>query len=196
MPIKHAKDKKLEALELLSYGRSVSTVHFATGIPIRTLYNWKTQLNRKYEGQVARKQAENAANAPQNRESRHKTSDSCHTIADPCHNHADENGQLPQDCQNDASTAANPENTDVEDFTFIRDKLMICARQMAADLRPNEPDTNRHTLALARVLDRIQWLDEKVLPDRIPEQTIRFEYFYDGQVHEHPPWHDPQEEDT
>ena len=65
----------------------------------------------------------------------------------------------------------------------------MTARQMAADLRPNEPDTNRHTLALARVLDRIQWLDEKVLPDRIPEQTIRWEFFYDGQVHEHPPWH-------
>ena len=124
MPNRHAKDKKLEALALLSYGQSVSTVHFATGIPIRTLYNWKTRLKRKYERQLARKHAENAANAPQNREFRHKTADSCHTVVDPCHNHADENNQLPQDCQKDAVTASNPENTDVEDFTFIRDKLM------------------------------------------------------------------------
>ena len=67
---------------------------------------------------------------------------------------------------------------------------------MAADLQPNQPDTNRHTLALARVLDRIQWLDEKVLPDRIPEQTIRWEFVYDDTVHEHQPGHGASEDYT
>ena len=66
---------------------------------------------------------------------------------------------------------------------------MKYARQMAADLRPNEPDSNRRTLALARILDRIQWLDE-ILPDRIPDKTVRWEFLYDGKLHQHPPWHD------
>ena len=69
---------------------------------------------------------------------------------------------------------------------------MKYARKMAADLRPDDPDSNRRTLALSRILDRIQWLDE-ILPDRIPERTIRFEYYYDGQVQEHPPWHGARE---
>ena len=64
---------------------------------------------------------------------------------------------------------------------------MKCARVMAADLESNQPDSNRRSLALARILDRIQWLDE-MLPGRIPERVIRFEYSSDGVPLPAEPW--------
>ena len=76
---------------------------------------------------------------------------------------------------------------DFEDFTYIREKLMKCARAMAADLESNQPDSNRRSLALSRILDRIQWLDE-IMPERIPEQVIRFEYTSDGVQLPAPHW--------
>ncbi len=57
---------------------------------------------------------------------------------------------------------AEPSESDLENFTYIRDKLMRYARQMAGDLQPNAPDANRRTLALTRVLDRIEWLDSRL----------------------------------
>lgn len=191
MPRKHPKDKRIEALELLSYGQSVSTVHFATGIPMRTLYNWKARFKRKQERQMARKTSETATNPPHIPDSRHKTADSCQSAADSRLNHAPSEQQLPHTRNSGSAKPESedkPTNTDVEDLTYIREQLMKYAREMAADLRPNEPDSNRRTLALARILDRIQWLDQ-ILPDRIPEQTIRHVFFYDGEEHEHPPWH-------
>ncbi len=52
--------------------------------------------------------------------------------------------------------------SDLENFAYIRDKLMTYARQMTRDLQPNAPDVNRRTLALTRVLDRIEWLDSRL----------------------------------
>ena len=77
----------------------------------------------------------------------------------PAHSNSDEND--------------NSTNTDVADLSFIRDQLMKYARQLASDLQPDDPDSNRRTLSLTRTLDRIQWLDQ-ILPNRIPEHVIRF----------------------
>ena len=91
-----------------------------------------------------------------------------------------------------AEPAAQPD--DYADFLYIREKLMSHARAMADGFDPHDPNANRRSLAITRLLDRIHWLDT-ILPDRIPEQTIRFEFYYDGQVQEHPPWHGAEEYD-
>ena len=169
MPSKYSDAQKQEAIEMLKIGDEIAFVHYSTGIPERTLRSWRKQLRTdQSNGQMAEKTISTAAiwqseaNTP--------------TEADPMPAHSDSD-------ENDNST-----NTDVADFSFIRDQLMKYARQLAADLRPDDPDSNRRTLSLTRILDRIQWLDQ-ILPDRIPEQVIRFEHYYNGSVHEHPPWY-------
>ena len=73
-----------------------------------------------------------------------------------------------------------------EEFRELRDKLLDHARDLANDLKPTDPDINLRSLALARILDRVQQLDS-LLPDLNPERVIRFEYVYDGAVHNVPP---------
>ena len=168
MPSQYSDAQKQEAMEMLNIGDEIGFVHYTTGIPERTLRSWRKQLADQADGQMAEKTISTAAiwqseaNTP--------------AEADPlpAHSNSDEND--------------NSTNTDVADFSFIRDQLMKYARQLAADLLPDDPDSNRRTLSLTRILDRIQWLDQ-ILPDRIPEQVIRFEHYYNGSVHEHPPWY-------
>lgn len=74
-----------------------------------------------------------------------------------------------------------------EDFRELRDMLLDHARELAINLKPTDPDINLRSLALGRILDRVQHLDD-LLPDRNPERIIRFEYVYDGLVHNVPPW--------
>ena len=79
--------------------------------------------------------------------------------------------------------------SDFEDFRKVREILMNHAQRLAANLKPDEPDINRRSLALSRILDSIAQLDE-MLPDLNPERLIRFEYVYNGSVHNVPPWAD------
>ncbi|MCE2473129.1 MAG: hypothetical protein J4G18_14820, partial [Anaerolineae bacterium] len=81
--------------------------------------------------------------------------------------------------------------SDFEDFRKVRDILMKHAHRLAANLRPDDPDINRRSLALSRVLDQIYQLDE-MLPDLNPEKVIRFEYTYNGSVYNVPPWSDDE----
>ncbi len=163
MPSKYSVQQKAEAMRMLEIGDHIGYVHFTTGIPERTLRDWRKKMRDRSDCQTAEKTFPSAAEWRQDEE----------TIVD-------EKSQL--------TDASEPDNTDIEDFTYIREQLMKYARQMASDLRPNEPDSNRRTLALARILDRIQWLDE-ILPDRIPERVIRHVFHYDGKDQNHPPWH-------
>ena len=80
---------------------------------------------------------------------------------------------------------------DFEDFRKVRNILMNHAHRLAANLRPDDPDINRRSLALSRILARITQLDE-MLPDLNPEKVTRFEYVYDGMVHNVPAWSDPE----
>lgn len=188
MPKKHPKAVKIDALIQLSYGHSVSTVHFATGIPMRTLYRWRAEHRQQSAKQMARKTSDSAAYPPHNPSSCHKPADSRQSTPDSCQNEPQNDQQLPQTPHTDGDQSQQPANADAEDFTFIREQLMKYARQMAADLQPDDPDINRRTLALARVLDRIQWIDN-ILPDHSSERVIRIEYYYDGKVQDLPPWH-------
>ncbi len=77
-------------------------------------------------------------------------------------------------------------NARFEEFRDLRDMLLNHARTLAADLKPADPDINLRTLALARLLDRVQQL-ERMLPDLNPERVIRFQQVYCGSVHDVPP---------
>ena len=177
-------EAKESAIDLLKHGVRPSTIHFSTGIPERTLRRWRKSLHLNTDTPMTEK------SFPSDTHNRTESvtaplptpanPNDCAIPADPA---ADTDDQTP-----DTETPPGDiDPDDYADFTFIREKLMTCARAMATDLAPNDPDSNRRTLALDRVLDRIQWLDE-ILPDRIPEQTIRFEFYYDGEVQEDPPW--------
>lgn len=78
-------------------------------------------------------------------------------------------------------------SADFDDFRKVRDILMSHAHHLAANLKPEDPDINRRSLALSRILDRIHQLDE-FLPSLNPETVMRFEYVYNGSVYNVPPW--------
>lgn len=78
------------------------------------------------------------------------------------------------------------------EFRNLRDLLMQLTKELAANLKADDPDINQRTLALTRLLDRIQRLEELIPVERQPE-IIRFEYVYDGMVHNVPPWHGASE---
>ena len=84
MPKKHLREKRLDALELLSYGQSVRTVHYATGIPLRTIYNWKAKLKHKHDSQMARKDSQIATKPPQKPDSCHIAAASRQLAPDSC----------------------------------------------------------------------------------------------------------------
>ena len=170
-------EEKQSAIDLLQQGLSPATVHFSTGIPERTLRRWRNTLHIESDTPVAEKSFPSA------------THDRTETDTSPLSTPANpNNGAVPAQSAADANTPpGDMDPDDYADFTFIREQLMEYARSMAINLVADDPDANRRTLALTRVLDRIQWLDQ-ILPDRIPEQTIRFEFYYDGEVQQDPPW--------
>ena len=73
------------------------------------------------------------------------------------------------------------------EFRNLRDLLMQLTKELAANLKPDDPDINQRTLALTRLLDRLQRLEE-LIPPASHGDIIRFEYVYDGMVHNKPPW--------
>ena len=76
---------------------------------------------------------------------------------------------------------------DIKDFRRVRDILMNHAQRLAASLDPDDPDINRRSLALSRILERVHQLDD-MLPSLLPEQVIRHEFVYDDMVHNVAPW--------
>lgn len=171
MPSKYSQELKNDALEMLRLGEPITFVHFSTGIPERTLRDWRQNLRERPDCQTAEKSFDPAIAARQ---------DSISDASGPPRPETDDGSTTDEEELSDA-------DRDFEDFTYIREKLMKCARAMAADLESNQPDSNRRSLALSRILDRIQWLDE-ILSDRIPESVVRFEYTSDGEQLPAPPW--------
>lgn len=81
---------------------------------------------------------------------------------------------------------------DIEAFRRVRDVLMSHAQKLADNLAPDDPDINRRSLALSRILDRIHQLDD-MLPSLTPEQVVRHEFVYDDMVHNVAPWERSEE---
>ena len=81
--------------------------------------------------------------------------------------------------QADAPSDEQAIASDYENLAHIRGKLMNYARQMADELSPDQPDASRRTLALSRVLDRIQMLD-KTLPELQPKKRAPWQDAYEA----------------
>ena len=158
MPSNYTDQQKSAAMEMLAIGDNIAFIHYSTGIPERTLRRWRQKRHEQSNGQMAEK--------------------SFSPTTDPwpeTQAYAGDRQHQSDTDQTDISTGS-----DYEDFTYIREQLMQYAREMARNLQPGDPHSNRRTLALSRILDRIQRLD-RILPDLIPEQS-------DDQ--ERPPWQD------
>lgn len=147
MPSQYSDLQKQHAMSMLAIGDDIGFVHNSTGIPERTLRLWRKQLNEQPDCQIAKKP------------SFPPIGQSWAPYAYP----AGQNEFAPIDHADSATYS------DLENFTYIRGQLMAFARAMARDLRPLEPESNRRTLALSRVLERIKWIDS-FLPDLVKEE--------------------------
>ena len=158
------EDRKLVRRLLLLHGGNVPLVHQLTGFPVRTIHNWRAQWDDDYElytDALARSYFARA-NA--------KTA-----------------VQSPVSLATAGDTASAHGQNSLAQYTQLRDKLMNHAMTLADNLLLGDGFINQRVQALSRLLDRILVLDD-ILPDKQPEKTIRFEYYYDNAVQEHPPW--------
>ena len=161
MPKEYTDLQKRDALDWLDiYDNNISMVHSRTGIPERTLRRWRAEREQERKQLMTEKDIETDIKRSYN--------DDASPIDSP-------------------STEDEPAASDREDFSYIRGHLMRYARELAADLRPADIDSNLRTLTLSRILDRIERLDN-ILIDKATEFVTRFEYYYDGAVQPHPPW--------
>ena len=170
MASKYRDQQKRAAMEMLAIGDSVDLVHNSTGNPERTLRRWGRELRHGSNGQMAEKTFAAANGQRPNEPDKAFTQPAVNML--------------------DSATAHNRDEmsgADYEDYTHIRQKLMQVARGLARDLRPEEADGNRRTLALSRILDRIHLLDQ-ILTDQTSENGKRVEFYDDGGVHDHTPW--------
>ena len=194
MPKKHSSFSKRDALELLEHGFPIEIVHQRSGIPARTLYRWNKKLEKKRQRQLAKKVSDLMAISPHSANPRHKTPNSnkkptrnqqetnrlCHKTSDLRHK-TDDSRQIDDDiCHNALAAAAAVPISDLtephvidshlDDLNYIRAQLMKVARDLASNLDSSGPDINTRSLALSRVLDRVQWLDQLLdTPDPEPE---------------------------
>ncbi|MCY4070253.1 MAG: hypothetical protein OXG60_03035 [Chloroflexi bacterium] len=172
MPRKYPDETKRKAIGLLEIHPDISLVHYATGVHRRTLRRWREQLQSNQLAYVSEKVL---------------ASDTKRTQS------ADDTALSQTGDETD-----NPANTELDDFTYIRDQLLQYARQMAGDLRPSATDSNLRTLALSRVLDRIHWLNQ-VIPSierRLAKQRRQpWQYARDDFSTIQPTWWEVSEED-
>lgn len=157
-------EKKLARRLLLLHQGSVPIVQRLTGYPRRTIEDWRAKWDDDYELYTDA--------FAQNLLARANAKSACQSPAKP-HDNAD-------------SAIAQSEDPFAQ-YAQLRDKLMQHAMSLADNLMLGDGFVNQRVHALARLLDRVLALDE-TLPDKQPEQTIRFEYYYDDAVQDKPPW--------
>ena len=172
MPRKYPDETKRKAIGMLETHPDVSLIHYATGVHRRTLRRWRDQLQSNQQAYVSEKVF---------------ASDTKRTQS------ADDTA-----LSQTADASDKPANSELDDFTYIRDQLLQYARQMAGDLRPGATDSNRRTLALSRVLDRIHWLNQ-VIPSierRLADERLKpWKYARDGFSTLQPTWWEESDED-
>ena len=148
MPWKYPPEQKTAALMILAanYG-DLQLTSDQTGIPIRTLTDWKRDGIKQQKNNFHRKQL------------------------------------------NMAENAENPEDNE---FFRLREILMehVFSLSMAISDEEDATTLSIRSLAISRLLDRIIKLDD-FIPSTFKEKTVRFEYVYDGSVHNAPPWANP-----
>ena len=170
MPRRIPAETKREAVGILQIHDDISLTHYLTGVHRRTLRHWRAELRQKQNRFLSEK------TFPSDRK---RTEDPFSDRKPP------QGDQIvsPLADRDDAASAS-----DYENLVHIRAKLMNYARQVADDLSPDQVDSNRRTLALSRVLDRIQLLDQ-VLPERQPKERPPWQDAYDALLELNlPPW--------
>ena len=158
MPRRVPAETKHQAVGILQIHDDISLTHFLTGVHRRTLRHWRAELRQRQNGFLSEKTFSSDRKRTENPISDRKP--------------------LPAD-QSDSLSDDQVEASDYENLAHIRGKLMNYARQVADDLSPDQPDANRRTLALARVLDRIQLLDQ-TMPDLLPKECPPWQDAYDA----------------
>ena len=206
MPRTYPKHKKLDALELISYDLPIPVIQASTGIAPRTLYRWKRQMRQKQRRNMAEKDASFMAKTSQSSDSCHKTTERCHKTDQHCHKTTDLCHKTDPRCHKDmAVTAPVPQNDQAhpadsisansndEDLTFIRAKLMQVVREITNDLDHSGADINTRSLALSRLLDRIEWLDQLI--ERQAAEAVALpesDPVTEAETHDFPGWLRPR----
>ena len=158
--------KKLVRRLLILHGGDVNIVHHLTDIPKRTLYRWRDQWDDAYDlymDALAQKVFDRA------------------NAAKPA-----QSPSTPIDTDDDE--LAQPQNQ-VAQLATLRDKLMEHVTSLTNNLMVMDGNINNRAYAISRLLDRILQLNTIINqndPER--EHVVRFEYYYDGEVHDAPPW--------
>ena len=166
------EEKKLVRRLLLIHQGDVNIVRYLTGFPERTIYNWRRDWDDDYQ-LYADALAKNA----------------------PASASANLDAQAPAKpvAAGDSPLAEIPDS--LAEYTQLRQTLMEHTTTLADTLLLGDGLVHQRVQAVSRLLDRILALDE-ILPaqqpeqsaDGQPEQTIRFEFVYDGDTHDVPPW--------
>ncbi len=187
MPKPYTPAQKQEALRLLAFhNNNVPIVEQLTGISRSTLYYWRRQELSSKTDCIEQKNIPRPIGIVQQTEPPRPDAEPDPPPAEP---KAGIPGlSYPYLLEDDDQPADSH-----TDFRKVRDILMAHVKYMADNLKPDEPDINRRSLALGRIIDRVKQLDE-MLPSLMPEQVIRWEFVYDGMVHDKPPWQRTEED--
>ena len=179
--------EKRNAMDLLHIHDDIHAVHLLTGIQHRTLRRWRKQLLRQQTATLSEKDFSLSA--------KRTKSDKVQTKPQPKTNPAPipDAAMQPPAPANAAPRQSNENNNDRDTLIHIRGQLLNFARQLADKLDPDDPDVNCQTMSLSRALDRIYWLDEKMVDGedlenetKMPEQPNRIENTYDDPAREQP----------
>ncbi|GEM_PF-3462877 len=172
MSNKYSSDKKKLARRLLiMHGGDVNIVHQLTEIPKRTLYRWREEWDDAYDlyiDAMAQKVFDRASAK-----------------------------SLPQSHLNPDETEDEPlaqSENQLAQLTQLRHKLMEHVNTLTDNLMVMDGNINSRVYAISRLLDRILHLDTLIRTDPQQEHVVRFEYYYDGEVHDVPPWKGASEE--
>ena len=187
--------EKRDAMDLLDIHDDINTVHLLTGIHQRTLRRWRKKLRRQ-NATLSEKSfpVSDKRIMSDNPQTNQKLSDNLTPAPD--------SASQPLTDTQVALTDPDKARQDLQSLRYVRERLLIFARQLAGDLDADDPDINRRTMALSRTLERIRWLDENLYdsedegaPSEQAAPPNRMRFIYDGEAHEHPPWSDASQED-
>ena len=160
-----ADEKRLVRRLLLLHSGNVTLVHQLTGFPRRTIQYWRQLWDDDYDLYTDTFAENLLARAK-----------------------AKAAFQSPSSHNDDSDSAIAQTEDSLAQYAQLRDKLMEHATTLANNLVLGDGFVNQRVHALTRLLDRVLSLDE-ILPDKTPEQTVRFEYYYDNAVHDKEPGH-------
>ncbi len=157
-------EKKLVRRLLLLHQGNVPIVQHLTGYPRRTIEHWRAKWDDDYQLYTDAFAQNLLARA-----------------------NANATALAPSSADEDSDSAIAPAQDPFAQYAQLRAKLMEHTQTLADNLMLGDGFLNQRVHALTRLLDRLLTLDQ-TLPEKQPEQTVRFEFYYDDAVQDKPPW--------